>query len=238
MYIGLILLFITIVILSIFFRKSLILTKIRVMHSVYSFDYQNQYKIYFNSNPHPYCFKDEILQHIMNLKKSFDSLKLFDKKYNIPSKIDIPFNLTPKSLLSSKGEPICFNAYRDNYYDFKLFGFPDDKFSFSSKIVYYFYQDKLFTVDYVFEDFPQNKLEALLDDINQVLQIELSNEKSKTFHLENNVQLLFTNTGFRVSLKAYNSTSISFLKVISALEKQQLELKEQIENNFFSSVSN
>lgn len=238
MFLGLVLLLIALLILAIFFRKPLILQRIRMKHGRYSFDYQDQYKTYFKSNPHPYCFKDELLQHIINLKKSAD-LNQVTKEDQISSRLmDIPFDLTPKTLLATKGEPACFNAYRDNYYDFKLFGFPHNQFSFNSKLIYYFYQDKLFALDCIFEDFPQNKMDALLENIAEVLQIELLNEKSKTFYLTDNCRILFTNTGFRVSLKTYNSTSTAFLDVISAYEKQQSELKDQIENHFFTSVSN
>jgi len=238
MFLGLALLFIVLLILLIFFRKPLILLKIRMMHGKYSFDYQDQYKIYFKSNPHPYCFKDELLQHIINLKKSAD-LNPLDKEDQISSSLmEIPFDLTPKTLLATKGEPACFNAYRDNFYDFKLFGFPHNQFSFNSKLIYYFYQDKLFALDCIFEDLPQNKMDTLLENIATTLQIELVYEKSKTFYLTDNCRILFTNTGFRISLKTYNTTSKAFLEVISAFEKQQSELKDQIENHFFTSVSN
>jgi hypothetical protein len=211
---------------------------IRLNHSAYSFDYQNQYKTYFNSNPHPYCFKDELLQHIISLKKSADLNQGLGEKQISSNLMEIPFDLTPKKLIATKGEPTCFNAYRDNYYDFKLFGYPHNQFSYNSKLIYYFYQNKLVALDCFFEDFSQNMMSALLENIAKVVQIDLVNEKSKTFYLKDNCRVLYTNTGFRVSLKTYNTTSKAFLEVISAYEKQQSELKDQIENQFFTSVSN
>ncbi len=212
------------------------LLKIRMGPGRYSFDYQNQYKIYFNSNPHPYCFKDEILQHIINLRNSADLMQ-GKEEFVSATLSDIPSDLTPKVLLATKGNPACFNAFRDTYYDFKLFGFQDDRFSFSSKLIYYFYQDKLFAVDSIFEDFAQSKQEELLKNISDILQMDLVNEKSKTFFLSDKRRILFTNTGFRISLKTYNPTSSAFLEVIAAYENQQSELKDQIENHFFTSVS-
>lgn len=235
MYTNSIVLIFILLIASYSYRKRINLLLVKWKYGEYSFNYLTLFKSYFSSNPHPYCFKDELLQHISNLKKSVVTAK--GPVVHFDTKLVLPQKLTSDKLIEEQGIPGCFNAYRDSNYDLKLIGYPNDKFAIKSKIVYYFYENTLFALDYVFEDFTQSKIDAVIANIAQVLELPIGNEKSATYILEHNGRLLLTNTGFRISLKFYAADNETFLKVISVFDKQQTEMKSQIENQFFTSVS-
>lgn len=65
-----IIIFSVVLVFLLIFRKDIVLLLTKWKHGKYSFQYQQRFKKYFNSNPHPYCVKDELLQHILHFKKS------------------------------------------------------------------------------------------------------------------------------------------------------------------------
>ncbi|MBN2236810.1 MAG: hypothetical protein JW729_04575 [Bacteroidales bacterium] len=216
-----------------FFRKRLNLVRVKFVYGKYSFEYQKLFKSYSNGNPHPYCFKDELLQHIQNLRKSSQmQVQGIGKEWI--GKLPIPENLTPKELLENQGEPICFNALKDKYYDLILFGYPIDLFQSKGKLVYYFFKKQLFAMDLIFEDFSEAQAKNLLTELNRQFGMPLNDHKTKLFVLPNKDQLLYTNTGFRISLKLFQLENNCFAEVMNVFDNQQNELRDQIENKYFT----
>ncbi len=235
MYLSIFSIILLLVLLAFSFRKSLRLLIVRLKNGRYSYAYQILFRKYFNSNPHPYCFKDELLQHLIKLRISAEIP--VEKESELPLKLhNFEFNASSKDVLRLKGKPLCFNAFEDKYYKFKLFGYADDHFEYPSKMLYYFSSDQVFAMDFLFEDFTQKRNAELIAYLGQYFHTNFENQKTKNLSFPNKMRMLYTNTGFRISLKFYSEENQIFKQLLTTLERQQLDLKNQIETQFFASV--
>lgn len=235
MVLAIILLSVLLVFLLIF-RKAVLLLLTKWKYGKYSFQYQQRFRKYFNSNPHPYCVKDELLQHILHFKKSAieSNIAHFVSPFRGPA---FPENKNLKALLKQNGAPSCYNALYDRFFRISLLGYESELFQLACKQVFYFSDKKLFAIDYIFENIASSKLSEMYEYIKNETGIVIGEQKFLTFTLPNQFRLLYTNTGFRVSLKIYKPSIGVFSDVLKKLEQQQQEMKSQIENQYFNPAS-
>jgi hypothetical protein len=235
MYLSILSALLLFIILAISFRKSINLLITRLKSGRYSYAYQILFRKYFNSNPHPYCYKDELLQHLIKLRISAETPaeQCDELPLNLP---DLEFDVSSKHILKLKGKPQCFNAFEDKYYKLKLLGYADNNFKYPAKMLYYFSSDHVFAMDFLFEDFTPKKHVELIAYLGKYFHTDFENQKTKNLSFPNNISMLYTNTGFRISLKFYSGENPVFKQMITTLERQQHDLKNQIETQFFASV--
>lgn len=185
--------------LAVFFRKTIALGAARTIYGRFSFEFYHLYKKYYVRSPYQYCFRDEFISHL---------LFVISKKNELPSYKsikDIYFENTPyfisyKEFLKKKGKPYCFNAFAFNEPDFliKALGYHANISGSKAVLVFYFMNDSFFMGEYIFKN-PKNDIKAsLMAHFVGVNQISADN-----FYIENSKDRIihFQDTGFTVDIK-------------------------------------
>jgi hypothetical protein len=222
-------------ILAILFRKPIYLFLIALKYGKYSFAYQKKYRCYYNTNPHPYCLKEEIFNHLHQLQQSMSD------KSNSLSQVSaeilyFPLPATAKDLMKWRGKPNCFNSYSDHFFDLCVFGYEEVQFGQPAKRLYYFNYNKLIFSELIFDDFPQTRAKAITSAISILFQRNMEEAKKMNLELSDHTQLHYSNSGFRISIKIYSTKNEQFTELMHVFDQRQLALKQKINAQYFQPV--
>ena len=223
------------ILVAFLFRKSLILYFIEIVNGKYSYEYQKKFKHFFRTNPHPYCFKEEIFNHIQQLQQSLNA-KTPKRLFVQPEILNFPLPTTSKDLMKLLGKPTCFNSYRDPFFDLSVLGYDGIHFGQNSKRLYYFNHHKLVLSELVFDEFSQPRADTITSAFSESFQINMDTAKMMNLELSDHTQLLYCNSGFRISVKFYSTKNEHLMELMRVFGQQQLALKEKINAQFFQMV--
>jgi hypothetical protein len=190
---------ILLVLIAVFFRKTITLAAIRMIYGQFSYEFYHLYKKYYVRSPLQYCFRDEFISHL---------LFVISKKNELPSfktTKDIYFENTPylinfKDFLNKKGKPYCFNAFAFSEPDFvvKALGYQAIISGSKAVLVFYFMNDTFFMGEYIFKN-PKNDIkESLMKHFVGTGDIPADN-----FYIENSGDRIihYQDTGFTIDIK-------------------------------------
>ena len=198
--------FLGILILIIFlayrFRKIIKLFAIRIAYGNYSYEYLNSYKRYFIKSPFQYCFRDDLVAHILFVLFKKEDVPTFRSHKDISFE-NTPFFINYKDFLKERGKPYCFNAFYIGQLEFeiKALGYQSMVAGSKAIIVFYFMNDVFFMGEYIFKN-PKTNLKASIVDHF----LEIREMKADNFYIENTKNRIvhFLNTGFTIDIKYLN----------------------------------
>jgi hypothetical protein len=207
-----IIILIILIILGVSFRRGIILTLIRVIYGRFSYEFFHFYKKYFIRSPYQYCFRDELIAHLLFMvsKKESPSFKSSKEIYFE----NTPYYISYKDFLKKKGNPYCFNAFAFSQPDFviKAIGYQATIAGSKAILVFYFMDDSFFMGEYIFKN-PKNDIKASLIDFF----LEKKDIPGDNFYIENGEDRLihFQDTGFTVDIKYLNMENKTIIQKLN-----------------------
>jgi len=214
-------------------RKVIYLNLIRLIYGYYSLNYIRKFKKFTRKKPHPYCFKDDFYYHILAVKNATNCKNIYQTKAHIVFD-DMDFGKMFKSVIKEKGKADCFTMSDEKNIPLKVAGYKSRMFHSNEKTLLYFCDNKYFMGEYVFsnlsDETPSLLVKKLQDDYNKDI------EYSKNFVIKDpsGNTIYFTDTGFFLSLKFFNSNN-SLVK--SVLEYTEMKDDEKPANKSFHSLT-
>ena len=182
-----------------YFRKTITLTLIRMIYGQFSFEFYHLYKKYFVRSPFQYCFRDELITHLLFVLSKKDEIPSYKSAKDIYFE-NTPYFISYKDFLKKKGKPYCFNAFAFNEPDFiiKAVGYQAIVAGNKAILVYYFLNDSFFMGEYIFKN-PKNNVKASLTDHF----LEKRDFSADNFYIENTKDRIihYQDTGFTIDIK-------------------------------------
>jgi len=209
----------------------------KLFYGEYSYKYVSLYKNYTKKSPHIYCFKDEIIFHIIPFITNRNQKKIITKK-------DIQFGDTKffikySELINAKTKPFCYNVFLMNSTELKVAGYKVSMFNSEIKALYFFYDNIFFMGEYVIkkEDknidiakFSQTLMKKYCDD-NLVIDEDFVIEN------KNGNIISFSDDGFFVSIKYFSNQNKEIVNSISDYYDDFHSIKSQSKTQFQQEIN-
>jgi len=208
-------------------RKVIYLNLIRIIYGEFSFKYIMKFKKFTNKKPHPYCFKDDFYYHILAIKNAF-SCKMQYNSNIVFSFDDFNFSLGFKQLISDKGQPDCFTMSSEKDIPLKVAGYKSRMFHSNEKTLYYFCNHNYFMGEYVFSSLADDTSKLIVETMKKEFDIDVKYSKNFTIIDPAGNYLYFTDTGFFLSIKYFNSknkTVQSIMDFTNATEEKKADVQ-------------
>ena len=205
----------------------------RLIYGEYSYKYISLYKNYTKKSPHVYCFKDEVIFHIIPFISNEDVKKLETQK-------DIQFGDTKffsnySQIIKAKGKPFCFNTFMLNLAEVKVAGYKISMFNTEIKALYFFHNKIFFMGEYIIKKEDKNIDVAkfsntLIKKYCKVADFMID----ENFIIENNngTKIHFSDDGFFVSIKYFSNQNKNIFNNISEYFNNFQSIKVQSETQF------
>ncbi|MBI9037406.1 MAG: hypothetical protein JEY97_04665 [Bacteroidales bacterium] len=205
---------------------------IKLFYGEYSYKYVSLYKNYTKKSPHVYCFKDEIIFHIIPLLTN-------GKQKKIKTQKDIQFGDTKffikySELIKAKGIPFCYNVFLLNSKELKVAGYKVSMFNSEIKALYFFYDNIFFMGEYVIKKEDKNINIAKFSEtlIKKYCKEYLVDDEN--FEIDNNDGRIinFSDDGFFVSIKYFSHQNKEIVDNISSYYDDFQSVKGQTKTQF------
>lgn len=206
---------ITLIILSVIFRKQIRLKLLQMLHTKYSYEYVTQFKKYTNKSPFPYCFKDDILPYLrlINNKKK----EILTIESAIPYKFEnSDFGEIKEIVLKDQPKPDCFNIFRIGEAELRAYGFEENSFDTQLKTVFFFLGNSLVMGEYIMDssnNIDNNKILATYISKDALEQIET---KSKfLISCADNTSILYYDNGFTTTVRFVDLKNQQLMNIVN-----------------------
>ena len=194
------------ILLLIGFRKVVNLFLIKSIFGEFSFKYINKFKHYTNKKPHAYCFKDDFFYHILAIKNALNSKVVY--KASKPFDFDgLDFNKSFKHITNENGQPDCFTMSNEKEIPLKVSGYKSTMFHSNEKTLHYFCKDHYFMGEYVFSSLSDETSKLIIEAMKKEFDLEIEYAKNFSIIDPKGNHLFFTDTGFFLSIKFFNSNN-------------------------------
>lgn len=181
------------------FRKTIILTGIRLIYGKYSYEFMASYKRFYIRSPFNYCFRDEFIAHVLFILDKKEEIPVY-KTLNEIQFENQPFFSSYKEFMTKMGQPFCFNAFTFNepYFEIKVLGYQELIQGKKVIAAYYFIDDIFFMGEYIFRETADEIREKCISPYIDTSKIKLDN-----FYIENTHERIihYQNTGFNIDIK-------------------------------------
>ena len=211
-------------------RKVIYLNLIRIIYGEFSFKYIMKFKKFTNKKPHAYCFKDDFYYHILAIKNAF-SCKMLYKSNIVFSFDDFNFNKDFKQLILDKGQPDCFTMSSEKNIPLKVAGYKSRMFHSNEKTLYYFCNQNYLMGEYVFSSLADNTSKLIVETMKKEFKIDVKYSKNFTIVDPAGNYLYFTDTGFFLSIKYFNSKNKTVQSIMDFTNATE-ESKSDVQSTF------
>ncbi len=211
-------------------RFSIFYTK--VIYGGYSYKYVSLYKYYTKKSPHVYCFKDEVIFHIIPFI-SKEKIKTLRSQNNIQFG-DTNFFSTYSQIIDAKGKPFCFNTFMLNSTEVKVAGYKVSMFNTEIKALYFFYDKVFFMGEYVIKKEDKNIDVTRFSEALIKKYCKADNVINENFIIENNNGEIihFSDDGFFISIKYFSNQNKNIINNISDYFNEFQSIKDQSKTQF------
>jgi len=219
-----------IILLLLGFRKIVNLFLIKIIFGEFSFKYISKFKHYTNKKPHAYCFKDDFFYHILAVKNALKCKIVYkaDKVFDFDG---LDFNKSFKQILGENGQPDCFTMSNEKEIPLKVAGYKSTMFHSHEKTLHYFCENYYFMGEYVFSSLADDTSKLIIDTMKKEFDIDLEYAKNFAVIDPKGNYLFFTDTGFFLSIKFFNSNN-NVIKSIIEFTNDNEEKKANILSTF------
>lgn len=204
-----------IIILGLVYRKKIRLQIVMLVHGKYSYDYIRTFKKYTNTNPFPYCVKDEILPYLRQSGKANPNV-IHYTTLKEPLFEDMPFHIGLPQILKSYGKPDCFNSYLIKGFEVKAFGYYRDVFGSDVLAVFYFFLDKLVMGEYILTESKESLISKFRDTLLEKAGV---NDETPVNHFfidyDEKKSVYYRENAFSVVIRYVNRTDKLFADLIN-----------------------
>ena len=204
----------------------------KLIYGEYSYKYISLYKNYTKKSPHVYCFKDEIIFHIIPLISNENVKKLKTQK-------DIQFGDTKffsnySQIINTKGKPFCYNTFLLNSTEVKVAGYKVSMFNSEIKALYFFYDKIFFMGEYVIKKEGKNiditKFSETL--IKKYCKEEIIIDENFVIENNNGNIIHFSDDGFFISIKYFSNQNKNITNNISDYFNEFRSIKDPSKTQF------
>ena len=216
-------------VLALSFRKSIAIYITKLVYGEYSRQFVLKYKKITRKKPHPYCFKDDFYYHILAIHKAMTETKIYqsNKRFDFEH-LDFGKNL--KDTLSENSNPDCFTISEDKVPDFSVVGYKSRMFHSNEKTLLYHCSDSYFMGEFVFSSLSENTPALILEMLQKEYNPNIEAAKNFSIKDQDGHVLYFTDTGFFLSLKFFNTNNDIIQKLVELAQKSSDENKPPLEN--------
>jgi hypothetical protein len=204
-------------------RKAIYLNIIRIVYGYYSLRYIKKFKKFTRKKPHPYCFKDDFYYHILAVKKALACPQTYTTKKNILFD-EMNFGKAFKQVIKENGRADCYTMSDEQGFPLKVAGYKSRMFHSNEKTLMYFCGNKYFMGEYVFSNLADETPNLLIKKLQDDYQVDIQYAKNFTIKDPANNTIYFTDTGFFLSLKFFNSDN-NMIKSILKFTDNDGEIK-------------
>jgi|GEM_PF-6259391 hypothetical protein len=193
-----------VIIVSLGFKRVIYLYFIRLFYGEFSRKFVNHFKSITHKKPHPYCFKDGFHYHILEISKAVN----IEKQYICETPLvfaELDFDKNFKQILEERGRPDCYTISDDDEWDICVVGYKSRQYHSNEKTLLYHYNEKYFMGEYVFSDLSENTASLVVQTLREQMHPKVEYAKNFTIHDSHGNHVFFTDTGFFLSLKLFNT---------------------------------
>jgi hypothetical protein len=204
----------------------------RLFYGEYSYKYISLYKNYTKKSPHVYCFKDEIIFHIIPFISN-ENIKTLNTQKDIHFG-DTKFFSNYSQIIKTKGTPFCFNTFMLNSTEVKVAGYKISMFGTEIKALYFFHDKIFFMGEYIIKKEDKNidvaKFSKTL--IKKYCEADFVIDENFVIENSNGNIIHFSDDGFFVSIKYFSNQNKNISKNISDYFGDFQSVKIQSETQF------
>lgn len=224
-----IIILIGIIVLALSFRKSIAIYITKLFYGEYSRQFVLKYKKITRRKPHPYCFKDDFYYHILAIHKAMKESKIYqsNKKFDFEH---LDFGKSFNDTLSGNPKPDCFTISEEKVPDFCVVGYKSRMFHSNEKTLLYHCSNTYFMGEFVFSSLSEDTPTLILEMLRKEYNPNIESAKNFTIKDQEGQVLYFTDTGFFLSIKFFNTNNEMIHKLLEVAKKNSDANRPPLEN--------